>query len=315
MKNFFRLPLKKNKSSYNLHLHKKRKIDFFPYTLLLPAIVALIVFILFPVISALRLSLYSSTFANEYSLFVGLLNYQKMFKSPEFWNAIKVTVIYTIFTVAGAYLLGLSTSLLLNKQFFGRKLARLLLIIPWAIPQVVVAMLWMLMYDYQFGVFNYFLTSWGVSKQAIIWLGSSSQFISLVAVTLPTIWQQYPVATIMLLAGRLMIPIELYEAADIDGANTVQKFRYITLPGLHSVTTVLILLFVIWSFKRFDIIYLLTQGGPFRATETLTLQTYLQAFQDWHMGYAATIGTFTLIISILFSTIYLKIVAFDVERS
>jgi len=294
---------------------QKRKLDWFPYILLLPAVVALVIFILYPVVDAIRLSLYESTYADEHARFVGISNYITMFTSAEFWHSVKVTMIYTVLSVSGAYLIGLCTALIINMHFVGRRLVRLCLILPWAIPQVVVAMLWMLMYDYQYGVLNFFITRLGITQEAISWLGSPSDTISMAAVTVPTIWRQYPVGTIMLLAGLLMIPDELYEAAAIDGANIIHKFRYITWPGLRPVTTVLILLFIIWSFKRFDLIYLLTQGGPLHATETLTLQTYLQAFQDWHMGYAATIGTFTLIISILFSIIYLYFVGFDTSTS
>lgn len=283
-----------------------RRHGFFPYALLLPAVVVVSLFIIYPVCQAILMSFYDITMrSGGRPRFMGLLNYRDMFISREFWRAVRITVVYVAGSVSGAYLVGLGTALLISMPMLGRKVIRLCLILPWALPQVVVAMIWMLMYDYQYGVVNYLLRTVHLLDQSINWLGDPSSTIPMTAVLLPSVWNQYPVATLMLLAGLLMIPQELYEAAAIDGANAVERFRYVTWPGLRPVTNVLILLFTIWAFKRFDLIYLMTQGGPLQATETLIVQTYLQAFQFWNMGYAAALGTFTLVVSLAFSSGYL----------
>ncbi len=285
-----------------------RRQGIFPYILLLPAIFVVTLFIIYPVCQAVVMSFYNITLTGAgRNRFVGLFNYRSMLVSREFWGALWVTLLYVIGSVMGAYLIGLATALLISMPILGRKLIRLCLILPWALPQVVVAMIWMLMYDYQYGIVNYLLQSLHVIDRNINWLGDPSRVVPLMAILAPSIWNQYPVATLMLLAGLLMIPADLYEAAAIDGANPLQKFRYVTWPGLRPVTNVLILLFTIWAFKRFDLIYLMTQGGPLQATETIIIQTYLQAFQFWNMGYAASIGTFSLVVSLAFSTGYLLV--------
>lgn len=283
-----------------------RRQGLFPYVLLLPALLVVGVFVIYPVCQAILMSTYDITMSSRGGArFVGLLNYREMVLSGEFWRALWVTLAYVMGSVSGAYLLGLGTALLISMPMFGRKIIRLCLILPWALPQVVVAMVWMLMYDYQYGIVNYLLRWIHLLDRNINWLGDPSKTVPMVAVLLPSIWNQYPVATLMLLAGLLMIPDDLYEAAAIDGANAFERFRNVTWPGLRPVTNVLILLFTIWAFKRFDLIYLMTQGGPLQATETLIVQTYLQAFQFWNMGYAAALGTVSLVVSLVFSTAYL----------
>lgn len=291
-----------------------KKQKWFPYALVLPAVLIVALFIVFPIIQAVSMSFHSIGFtASRQNQYVGLSNYHNMLINPSFRRALRVTLTYTVGSVLGAYLIGLATALLMNMRFRGRHFARMCLLLPWALPQVVVAMIWMLMYDYQYGIVNYLFMKFGLIEQNVNWLGDPSGIIPMIAVLLTSIWNQFPVAMLMLLAGLLMIPSELYEAADIDGAGVFQRFRYITLPGLRSVTNVLILLFTIWAFKRFDLIYLMTQGGPLQATETLIVQTYQQAFQFWNMGYAATLGMFSLVLSLLFSAIYLQVVKFGGE--
>lgn len=282
--------------------HKRsRKINWFPYLLVLPALIAVAIVVFYPVSQAISMSGYSFTLSGgrEVIKFVGLGNYEKMLVNPSFWHSLWLTIIYTAGTVGFAYAIGLGTALILNEDFRGRSIARLLVILPWPVPLVAAALLWMWMYDYQFGVLNFLIGS------KVNWIGSSS--MAMIAVLLPSIWQQYPIATVMLLAGLLSIPAELYEAASIDGAGRLKRFWHVTVPNLRPVTIVIILLFTIWSFKKFDLIYVMTEGGPAEATETLILQTYLRAFKFWEMGYATALGTISLIVSMIFTVIYLRV--------
>ncbi len=273
----------------------------FPYLLILPTVLVVALVVLYPVMQAVGMSAFSYRLLGGRQLvhFTGLANYQKLLVSNNFWHSLWITLIYTAGTVAGSYAIGLGTALVLNEKFCGRSVARLLVLLPWPIPLVAASLLWMWMYDYQYGVINY-LTGLHTN-----WLGQPS--MAMLAVLLPSIWQQYPVATVMLLAGLLAIPNELYNAAAVDGANRWQRFRYVTLPGLRPVTVVIVLLLTIWSFKKFDFIYIMTEGGPAKATETLILQTYLQAFKSWQLGYASALGTVSLLISLFFTITYLAV--------
>jgi len=282
------------------------RIDLFPYVLILPALLVISFVILYPVVEAIRISLFSITIAasTEGAKFVGLANYFRILSKAVFWDQLWVTFVYTFGTVIVSYLVGLLAALLVEKPFWGRSAVRTVLLMPWILPHVVIATVFILLYDVQFGVANYLLGLFGVDP--LQWLSDPSW--AMPAVILATSWSQYPIAFIMLLAGMLMIPEELYEAGEIDGANKLQLFWYVTLPSLRPVSTVIILLFTIWNFKRFDYIFVMTGGGPLRATETLIVETYLRAFKYWEMGYAAALGTITLLISVIFTVIYLFII-------
>jgi multiple sugar transport system permease protein len=282
------------------------RIDLFPYALILPALLVISFVILYPVVEAIRTSLYSVTIAasTQGAKFVGLTNYRRILSKPIFWDQLWVTCIYTFGTVVVSYLVGLMAALLVEKPFWGRSAVRTMLLMPWILPHVVIATVFILLYDVQFGVANYLLGLFGLDP--VQWLHDPSW--AMPAVIIATSWSQYPIAFIMLLAGMLMIPGELYEAGEIDGASKVQLFWHITLPGLRPVSTVIILLFTIWNFKRFDYIFVMTGGGPLHATETLIVETYLRAFKYWEMGHAAALGTITLLISVTFTIIYLCLV-------
>lgn len=238
--------------------------------------------------------------------FVGLDNYRKMVSTPAFWASSRVTVVYTIGVVAGAYLVGLGNALLLNTAFRGRTLARTLIIVPWAIPHVVTVLIWNWMLDANYGVINYFLQTFRIIESPLQWRAMPD--LALISVVGVTVWSVYPVSLVMLLAGLQSIPRDLYEAAAVDGSNAWQRFWHITWPGLAPVNIVLILLLSLMAFTRVvTIIYLMTAGGPAGATETLPIQTYLTAFKFFRMGYASAIGTVVLAIAVIFSIVYLVV--------
>jgi multiple sugar transport system permease protein len=238
--------------------------------------------------------------------FVGLDNYRRMATSADFWSALRVTAIYTAVVVAGGYLLGLVTALLLHRPFRGRGVARTLAIMPWAVPSVVAVLVWTWIFDTNYGVLNYVLRSVGAVSKGVPWLEHGGS--ALVAVIVVSVWSLYPVAVTMLLAGLQAISEDLYEAAAVDGAGRWQRFRYVTWPGLAPVNLVLFLLLGLLAFTRVvTIIYVMTGGGPGRATETLPLQTYLEAFKYRELGYASAVGTSVLVLALLFSGLYLRL--------
>lgn len=269
--------------------------------LILPAAIVMGAVVIYPILTTMWLSL---TDAPLISLsppsFAGLSNYADWLSNPEFWRSLWITLVYTFGVTVGSYAIGLITALLLNLEFPGRAILRGLVLLPWAIPEVAAVMTWNWMLDYQFGVVNSLLGS------QIGWVTDSA--IAPWTVTIVTIWKQFPLATVVLLAGLQAIPRELYEAANVDGASKLQQFIYVTLPGLKPVNSVLIMMLILYTFKRISIIYLLTGGGPARATEILPVTTYLEAFKYFRLGSASAVGILALLFTLVITLVYSRLV-------
>jgi multiple sugar transport system permease protein len=236
--------------------------------------------------------------------FVGLDNYANLATDPNFWNSARVTLLYGLAVTVCTYALGLGLALLLNRRMPARGLLRTIIIMPWAIPEVVAVLVFVWMLDAQYGMINYALVEAGILGGPVAWLSDAN--LALPALIMVTCWQQFPLAMLILLAGLQTIPRELYEAAMSDGAGRWALFRHITWPGLRSVNVVLVLILVLNSFRRVTVIYAMTGGGPARATETLSILTYNTAFQYQQLGYAAAVGTALLLILVLLSLVYLR---------
>jgi multiple sugar transport system permease protein len=277
------------------------------FLLLLPAMVVLALALFYPIGVAIYSSFFDVEILNlDQQRFVGLANYARLITAASFWGSLGVTVIYTAVTVAGTYAVGLVSALLLRRRFRGRVVARAITVMPWAVPQVVAVLVWSWMLDANYGVVNYFLRVTHLIGHNLGW--REEPHLAMAAVLFVTVWGLYPVATVMLLAGLHAIPEELYEAAAVDGAGGLGRFRHITLPGLAPVNLVLVLLLVLMAFTRVvTIIYVMTGGGPSGATETLPIQTYLQAFKFFHLGYASALGTVVLLIAVAFTVVYLGV--------
>jgi len=276
-----------------------------PYTLIIPAITVIIITMIVPIFIAMGISLTDAkllTFSK--AKYVGLKNYANFIKDKNFRYVITATSFYVIGGVGLTYFFGLITATILNQKIKGHFIFRALMILPWVIPQVVLVLIFRWMLNPQYGVINFLLSSVRIIPREFGWL--SDVKFALLAILMVTVWKQYPLGCLILLAGMKSIPDELYEAASVDGANGFRKFLHITLPGLRYVTAVLILLLVIWSFGNFVIIWLMTQGGPANRTATLTIFTFLNAFKFSKLGYAAAIGFVTLIVSLIFSIVYYR---------
>jgi multiple sugar transport system permease protein len=278
-----------------------------PYFLIIPTLLWLAFTIFYPIFDGIRLSFFDVKIPiiGRESNFIFLDNYIAMFKNYDFWQSLRVTVVYTVLFVAGTITIGILIALLLNMKFKGRAVVRALVIIPWAMPYVVAVLVWRWMLDYQFGVINYILKDvFHLISTPIEWIGDPK--IAIFTVALIAIWKEFPIPAVMYLAGLQTIPRDLYEAAEVDGANPRQRFFHITLPLLKPVNVIVILLLTIWAFKRVIVIYVLTKGGPARSTETLVIQSYLEGFKFFNMSYGAAIGTFMLIVSLFISIFYLR---------
>jgi len=270
----------------------KKKLDYFPYLLILPALVIVGFVYFYPILKGILLSFTAAKFV-EKAPFVGLQNYRDLFGDPAFWHSCIITLIYTLFYVLGVFFMGLVTALLLNQKYKGRTIARVLMILPYAIPDIAAVAVWTWLFDYQYGVLNYLLKNLGLITTPVQWLANPN--IALFSVLLVSIWRLFPFHSLTILSALQGVPEELYEAAELDGANNIKKFFYVTLPSIREIVGILLLLTIIWSFQRFTIIWTLTQGGPSRATETLVVQVYLKAFKYYQMGGAGAIGSLTVI--------------------
>ncbi len=276
------------------------------YLYILPAIMGLALLTIYPVIYGFYLSFTDYRMGRDFSAnFVGLENYAKIFSTNDFYLVFNTTVIWTVCNISLHILLGLTLALILNRKIKGRKIYRTILLLPWAIPAYISVLVWRGMFDANYGIVNYML---GVH---INWLGEMPY--AFIAALIVNVWLGFPFMMMIFLGGLQSIPKELYEAAEIDGFTRWQKFRYITLPMLKPVATPAILLGFIWTFNMFNVIYLLTGGGPQAAGEFSAGQTdllitfvYNRAFRDWMFGYAAAYSVVIFLIILSFSVAYNK---------
>ncbi len=276
-----------------------------PYLLSGPALLIMILFLILPMFFAIALSFTDASLlsyaAGKYTT-VGVKNYITFLTSPSFPKVLSSTFVYVVLGVTLTFLVGLGTALLLNMKLRASFFFRGALILPWIIPQVVLVLIWKWMLNPRYGVVNQLLSSLGVIDANFSWFTAPG--IAIFVLMLVTVWKQYPLACLILLAGLKGIPEDTYEAARIDGANVFQRFWYITLPGLRYVSKVLIMLLTIWSFTNFTIIWVLTKGGPADSTATISIFTYLNAFQFNKLGYGAAVGVVGLLITLAFSVVY-----------
>jgi multiple sugar transport system permease protein len=278
-----------------------------PYLLTLPVGVAAAVLILAPLGLGLWGSFTDAQTLNPDALTGDLTveNYAELLGDARFWDSVWATLVYSVGSVVGSLVLGLVTAVVLNRSFRGRGVARTLILLPWAVPNVVAVLIWVWMYNPQYGVADYLLTRLPFVDDGPAWL--SSPTYAMIAVIIVTVWKSYPFSTLMFLAGLQGIRQDLYEAAAIDGANGWQRFRDITMPGLRSVASVVVVLVTIWSFGEFTFIFLMTEGGPARATETLVISMYQQAFRFFDASYAFAVGAVLLVISIGVAAVYTRL--------
>ena len=277
----------------------------FAYFMILPSMVIITLLTLVPLLDGLIVSIQSQDLARPNpTRFVGLAHYSRaLIEDEDFWSSLGRTLIWTVGSVVGAYCLALSLALLVNIDIQGRKFFRALFLLPWVVPEVSTALLWKWLYGDEFGILNFILKSLGMINSPVLWLADPA--LAMPSVIAVQIWKLYPVMFIVLLAALQNVPKELHEAATIDGANSRQRFWYITLPFIRGTSVIITLLASIWSFQNFYIIYLLTGGGPAGATKVLATLMYQKAFWGSEMGYAAAIGVLMLVVLLLISIVYL----------
>jgi ABC-type sugar transport system permease subunit len=278
----------------------------FAWLLNTPALLAICLLSAFPIAYSAWISLHRYNLQRPRAFkFVGLSNYTDILQSPEFWTALWITVEYTVLVVMLVVVLGILIALLLNREFPGRALVRTLVLLPWAIPPVVNGLMWQWIYDAKVGALNGLLVSLGLLDQYRGWLSSPAS--ALLALVFSEVWSLLPLAVILLLSALQRIPAELYEAAGMDGASKFQLFRYITLPWLSQSLLVVLILQTMSALRAFDVIYVLTAGGPGTATTTLTWQTYLTTFDNLDFGHGNAYAWLVSLITLALALAYFRV--------
>jgi multiple sugar transport system permease protein len=281
-----------------------------PYLVMLPGLLLLALFSIYPFLFLLKVSFQKYSPVEKNNPFVGLKNYIELFQDHNFWNALKVTGIFVTSSVVFEFIIGLGLAILLNRIGIGQKWFQSLVLLPIAMAPTVVGLMFRFMMNDQYGVFNYFAEVLGFERTA--WL--SNLHYALPALIVTDIWQWTPFMMIILLAGLKGIPDEPYEAARIDGATAWQTFRYVTIPQLSRMITIALLLRTIDAFRIYDTIYMMTKGGPINVTSTLSWIVYDKGFKFLDFGYGAAICVVLLILVVGLLTLLLnKIDVFEVK--
>jgi len=278
-----------------------RRERWLGYLFVAPLLLFLLGIIFFPLGHAFVTSLYREAGVNI--RFVGFGNYTRLLDDEAFWNSLRVSLVFTGLSVALHLAVALPVALFLNQLRRGRTSLRLAFLTPWMVTPVIGAIAWVWLLDPHFGVVNYLLTSAGLIGANKVWLGEP--ILALGSIIAVDVWRGFPFVMLIVLAGLQTVPKEQYEAASIDGAGAVQRFLFITLPHLRYLLIVATTLDVINTVRTFDIVAVMTRGGPVNATEVLPVLIFNTAFQANRFGPAAAVGVVLLFLLLIFSTLYI----------
>jgi ABC-type sugar transport system permease subunit len=275
-----------------------------PYLLILPTVLALLMFSVYPFISGILYSFTDIKFVGGVAEWVGLDNFERLFtgtvsSAAYFARAFRQNILWTVSVILGQLVLGYTTALLLNEKLPGRGIFRTLIMLPWAIPSVVMALTWQWLYDPFFGLINYYLKAFGLIDNYKIWVGQPNSTIWPLVVV--AVWRGLPFMALMLLSGLQSIPEELYEAAKVDGATAVQRFRFLTLPLMRPVTVIVTMLTTMWWWNSFDIQRVMSPVMSLGYNSmTLPILAWYEAFQWKHLGRGAAISVISLSVMVIF---------------
>ena len=278
----------------------------FAYLLNAPALIAITLLAGYPIVYSAWISLhkYNLKRPNVFR-FIGLENFATILEATEFWSALWITVQFTLLVVVTVSVLGVLVALLLNQPFRGRGLVRTLVLLPWAIPPVVNGLMWQWIYDSKIGALNGLLVSLGILSEYRGWLSDPTSAI--LALAFADVWNVLPLAVILLLAALQKIPAELYESARMDGASPFQLFRHVTFPWIAQTLLVVLILQTLSAIRAFDVIYVLTAGGPGTATTTLVWKTYLTTFENLDFGLGNAYAYTVSLITFGFALVYFRV--------
>lgn len=278
------------------------------YLFLLPTLLFLLFFQVYPIVDSIFTSFTNlSMIRPDSGKFIGLKNYQRLFfEDSNFRPILGNSILWVFGSTILQYLFAIPSSLLLNQKFVGRSFLRGLMMVPWVTPVIIMGLIWKWIYDGDYGLLNYLLNTdyvW-LADKAVVWP----------ALLLVSTWKGLPYATLMFLAGLQGIPSDLYEAARVDGANSWQQFLKITIPMLAPVILVTVLTSIVQSWTKFEVIWVLTGGGPGYTTSILPTYIYSKSFRDFQMGMGSAVSVVAMIIMMLFVMVYLRVYNKSAER-
>ena len=282
--------------------------------LLVPSLILMIGIIFYPVFNTVLLSFQSLNLAEPFlNHWVGLANYVKVLTNPlfDFWHSVGFSALFSLVSTALAFVIGFAFALVLNQRLRFQLLWRGLALVPWVIPYVVVAYLFFYMFNSQYGIVNQVLNSidlfgWRPFPQPLAWFGGEGR-LAIFATIYAAIWNKFPFFTLMLLAGLQTIPQDLIDAATVDGAGAWGRFWHVTVPQLRGIIVITTTLQLIWGLNEFAIIWAMTNGGPGNATNNIVINIYRTGFLNENISAAATMGVLWLLILLVFTYFYIRI--------
>jgi raffinose/stachyose/melibiose transport system permease protein len=279
-----------------------------PYLFVAPSLILLAVFVYGPAAENIYYSLYSWSSMSATRRFVGLANYAELFRNPIFWTSLFNNVIYAVVSVFFQVFVALALAAVLQAGVFGpllRNIFRTTLFLPSILPVTVVGLLWQLIYQPTIGLVDQLLFSTGLETLSRIWLGEEQT--ALISIVMVSQWQWTGYMMALFMVAIQAIPRDLYEALSMEGASRIQQFRYITVPGVRESTLILTVITIFGAFKVFDIVWVMTAGGPNHASEVLGTHMYRSAFRDDVAGYASTVATVIFVITLAIGAIQIKL--------
>lgn len=291
---------KGKRNSSNLK-RENRRLSIFMLT---PITLILLAVSVYPLIKSFDISLryYNLTKLGKGTPYIGFENYRFILTDPKFWQSVRVTIVFVVVSVSLVIVLSTAIALLMNREFRGRSFVRGLMLVPWAIPNVVNGLMWLWILNPSYGALNGLLTQLGIIDTYVVWLGEKNT--ALLMVILAEVWKETPFIMLMILAALQSIPKDLYEAAVVDGSNSFQKLFKITLPMIRPTLFVAITLRTIWAIKSFDLIYTLTSGGPDNATNIIGYYTYMKSFVSMNLGRGSAAAWLMTLVMVVLTVLY-----------
>lgn len=287
---------------------KKLRVNLGGYCFIFPALVTMVVLIVYPLLYGVYISFFDTNLVNRWDI-VGIANYKNILSNVDFYKTILLTLKFSALVVGGHFLLGFILAHALNRKIKGIAIFRGILLLPWLFPEAVIALIFKWIFNPLYGLLNHTLFSIGLIQEPISWLGTKEYaFFMLVIVC---IWKGYPMVMTMILAGLQNIPVDYYEAARVDGSTRWQEFRYITLPSLKPVLSVTLVLDTVWWFKHYTMAWVLTNGGPGRETSLISIDIYKTAFEFFDFGKAAAMSVVVFIVCLGISKLYRRVLKDD----
>lgn len=295
-------------------LKHKTENQIFSFVLLLPTIILTVVFILVPVIDSVIKSFFDyrvkHIISGKTPTWNSFQNYTKLFENDKLVSSIAITFSFVIFVVLAQFVLGMALALILNSKIKGARFLRSIMMVPWVVPTVISALIWMWIFQPQYGLMKYLaeaFTFGGVTNLAML----NNPKTALIGVSIAALWKQIPLTTLLLLAGLQNVPEDILEAARVDGANSAQRLWHVVMPSMKSVINVTLSMAIIENFKQFPLVWTMTGGGPDNSTTTLAVLSYREAFVSNNLGSGAAVTTIWMLLMIVVVFVYNKLMAYE----